>query len=348
MEKEQWYAVLQSIQELFSNLGGNSFDESTSYRFTKSEYEEINQLILNQRNLNGWFTDENVRKSMLELSKMLDPNDVIQWASNYTYSTCPKKILIIMAGNLPLVGFHDLICVWLSGNKALIKLSSDDNTLLPKILDWLTKLHPDLIDFYSFDKTEIKNCDAVIATGSDNSNLYFEKYFGHLPCLFRRNRTSIAILEGTESKDELELLGQDIFDYFGKGCRNVSFLLIPYDFDLNRLFEAIISHGDIINHKKYGNNYDYNRAILLMNQKPFLDNNFSLFVESDSIFSSISILHYRRYKCKDEIEEFISKNEKSIQIIVGSDFTPFGSSQNPRLFDYADGIDTVDWLNSLS
>lgn len=348
MEKEQWYVVLQSIQELFLNLGENSFEECKSNRFTKSEFEEINQLILNQKNLNGWFTEENVRKSLLELSKMLERNDVIQWASNYTYSNMPKNVLIIMAGNLPLVGFHDLICVWLSGNKALLKLSSDDNTLLPKILDCLSKFHPELRNFYSFDKTEIKNCEAVIATGSDNSNLYFEKYFGHLPWLFRKNRTSIAIIEGNENKDELKLLGSDIFDYFGKGCRNVSFLLIPYDFDLNRLFEAIISHGEIINHKKYGNNYDYNRAILLMNQKSFLDNNFILLVESDSIFSSISMIHYRRYTHKDEIVEFINENENSIQIIIGSDFVPFGSSQNPRLFDYADRIDTIRWLNNLS
>jgi hypothetical protein len=188
----------------------------------------------------------------------------------------------------------------------------------------------------------------VIATGSDNSNLYFEKYFGHLPSLFRKNRTSIAVIQGNETKTDLFKLGLDIFQFFGRGCRNVSYMLIPEHFNLNDFFEAILPYYEIVNHKKYGNNYDYNRAILLLNQETFLDNNFVIVKESDKLFSPISMIHFLRYKDDSEVSEFIQKNEDNIQIIIGKNYIPFGQGQHPRIWDYADGIDTMKWLNTLS
>jgi hypothetical protein len=347
MKIKNWIEIFASFKELFEQLGNNSIENSKNNRFTNDEINQINELILNQKNFNGWFTEESVRKALYELSIMLNKTELIKWLSDYSYAENPKNILIIMAGNLPLVGFHDLLCVWLSGNHATIKLSSDDKTLFPKILDTISKVHPEIISSYKFSNGPIKNIDAVIATGSDNANLYFEKYFGHIPCLLRNNRTSLAILDGTETEDELLLLGNDLFDYFGKGCRNVSFLFIPENYDLNNLFEAIVPYGEIINNKKYGNNYDYNRAIHLMNQAPILDNNFVLLKESNDLFSPIAMIHYHRYSESSIINDFISIHQEDIQIIIGHDYTPFGNSQKPKLAEYADQKDTMKWLNQL-
>jgi hypothetical protein len=279
---------------------------------------------------------------------MMNPIDLINWQNNYTFTENPKRVLLIMAGNIPLVGFHDLLCVWLSGNHAQIKLSSDDKTLLPAILDLVSEIHPEIKSYYTIESGKIEHSEAVIATGSDNSNLYFEKYFGHLPSLFRKNRTSIAVIQGNETKTDLLNLGLDIFLFFGKGCRNVSFMLISEDFNLNDFFEAILPYYEIVNHKKYGNNYDYNRAILLLNKETFLDNNFVIVKESDKLFSPISMIHFSRYKDNSEISEFIQKNEDNIQIILGKNYIPFGQGQYPKIWDYADGTDTMTWLNSLS
>jgi hypothetical protein len=348
MKIENWIDICVSIEELFEKLGNNSLNNKENGRFTIDEIDQLNELILKQKNYNGWFTDENVRKAIKELSRMLEKSDLIQWLEKYKFTEKPKNILVITAGNLPLVGFHDLLCVWLSGNYATLKLSSDDNTLLPKIVETISKVHPEISSYYKIANGPIKNIDAVIATGSDNANLHFEKYFGHLPCLFRQNRTSLAILDGTESDNELFLLGKDLFDYFGKGCRNVSHIFIPEDYNLDRLFEAIVSFGEIINHKKYGNNYDYNRAIHLMNQTPILDNNFVLLKESNELFSPLSMIHYQRFSDKTKIEDFISSHADKIQIIIGHNYTEFGTSQKPKLSDYADQKDTMKWLNELS
>ena len=348
MKRENWIVICESFRELFEILGRKESDFSVSKRFTFNEIEKINQVILAQKNYNGWFTEESVKQALSGLSEMLNPSDLITWQSNYTYDSTPKKILLIMAGNIPLVGFHDLLCVWLSGNFAQIKLSSDDQTLLPVILDLITEIHPEIREYYSIEKGKIMQSEAVIATGSDNSNMYFEKYFGHLPSIFRKNRTSIAVLDGNESKDELFNLGNDIFQFYGKGCRNVSYLLIPDSFNLDLLFEAILPYHELINHKKYGNNYDYNRAIHLLNQEAFLDNNFILLKESESIFSPISMIHYLRYQDEYQVTKFLENNMKQIQIVIGRKYIPFGQGQRPKIWDYADGIDTMGWLNKLS
>ncbi|MFM7662622.1 MAG: acyl-CoA reductase [Bacteroidota bacterium] len=348
MKREKWIDICASFSELFELLSNSKSNNASSKYFTCHELEKIEKEILMQKNYNGWFTEEIMRQALSGLKSMLNKEDLNKWIKEYAYAPTPKKILVIMAGNIPLVGFHDLICIWFSGNFAKIKLSSDDQTLLPLILDVVAEIHPELKDFYSFESGKITESEAVIATGGDNSNLYFEKYFGHLPCLFRKNRTSIAIIEGSETQEELTNLGKDIFSFYGKGCRNVSYLLIPKNYDLDILFEALLPYHQIIQNKKYGNNYDYNRALNLLNQVKFLDNNFLMLKESEMLFSPISMLHYKRFKDESEIKNFIKLNSKDIQIVLGREFIPFGFGQNPRLWDYADGKDTMDWLGNLS
>lgn len=348
MKRKEILQAIKSLHELFLALGSNNFDNSKTHRFTSEEFNVFSQLIQQQKNFNGWFTEENVRKAILELAMMIEPDKVDEWIHKFSFSENPVRVLIIMAGNIPLVGFHDLLCVILSGNKAIVKLSSEDSTLLPKIINWLVTIHPVLEDLISIEFGLIKNIEAVIATGSDNANLHFEKYFGHVPRLFRKNRTSIALLTGSESKEQLELLGLDIFSYFGKGCRNVTFLLIPIDFNLNLFFESIVSYGEIIHNKKYGNNYDYNRAIHLLNQENVLDNNFVLLKESSLLFSPISMIHYHRYSNNEELETILELNKENIQVVIGLNHVPFGNSQKPVLSDFADGINTMQWLEKLT
>lgn len=314
---------------------------------TEQELSEINYSIERQVFHNGWFTEELVRKSILNLGKWLDSEELTSWTDLYSFNNNPKNVAVIMAGNIPMVGFHDFLCILLSGNKVICKLSSEDKLLLPLFTKYLVQIEPDLKTYISFSDRNLKEFDAVIATGSNNSLLHFEQYFAQYPHLFRHNRTSIAVLNGDETKEQLTQLGKDVLDYFGRGCRNVTHLLLPVGFDINRFFEAIVEQGEVINNKKYGNNYDYNKAIHLMNLSTFLDNNFILLKESKDLFSPLAMLHYHYYSCKNEVSDFIDLHIKDIQCIVGRDFIPFGRAQCPSLKDYADNIDTMKWLNNL-
>lgn len=312
------------------------------------DFKEITSL--SERN-NAWFTQEFIEKSIDNIcNQYLDENEMIVFASYIkTKEQLNNQITvgITMAGNIPLVGFHDFLCVLLSGNIAVTKLSSDDNTLLPALAEQLIQYAPTLKERIQFSFGKLGEIDAIIATGSDNSTKYFEQYFGHYPHLFRKNRTSIAVLTGNETKEELIALGKDIFSYFGLGCRNVSHLLIPKGFDLNRFFEAIVDYHPIVNHHKYANNYDYNKAVYLMNLMELLDNNFMLLRESEELFSPLSMVHYQYYTTNDEVETYLSTNKENIQATVGHQFIPFGEAQAPKLDDYADGVDVMKWLNSI-
>ena len=259
----------------------------------------------------------------------------------------PKTIAVIMAGNIPLVGFHDFLSVLISGNKLLAKLSSDDKYLLPALAKFLLVFEPALENRIQFSEGKISGFDAVIATGSDSSSAYFEQYFSSYPHIFRSNRTSLAVLNGDESLKEIKLLVNDIFDYYGRGCRNVSHLLLPRKFDLNRIFEGIVVMGEVIHNKKYGNNYDYNKAVHLLNQVDLLDNNFVLLKESTELFSPLGMLNYHFYDSVSEVTEYIDNNKDNLQCIVGQEYIPFGLTQKPSLNDYADGVDTLRWLNEL-
>jgi len=335
------------LGKLFTVLGKDEPWNATETGITEEEFNQLKTLMHKQFFLNGWFIQANVEQSLRSLGGQLTDEKLESWLENYSFSETPKKVAIIMAGNIPLVGFHDFLSVLISGNSAVCKLSSDDKSLLPALVDCLIKFVPEVKDRITFTIGRIGEVDAVIATGSDNSLTYFNQYFGKYPHIFRKNRTSVAVIRGDESKEDFNALGHDIFDYFGLGCRNVSHLFLPKGFELKRFFEGIIGHSNVINHNKYGNNYDYNKAIFLMNQHVLFDNNFVLLRESDLLFSPLSMVHYQFYENQLEVDEYLTAHKDKIQVVVGQNYTSFGSAQSPMLNDYADGVDTLAFLNGL-
>ncbi|MDX1350403.1 MAG: acyl-CoA reductase [Putridiphycobacter sp.] len=314
---------------------------------SEHNYQRFTDTIERVHIYNGWFTKENVLSALNGIKQWLTKEELSQWLANYQISDqSPKTIGLIMAGNIPLVGFHDFLAVFLSGHQAQIKLSSDDAVLWPIIIDILNEIDPQfLITTELVEK--LAGFDAVIATGSNNSANYFEAYFGKYPHIIRKNRTSIAILKGDESQEELQELGKDIFSYFGLGCRNVTQLLVPVNYDLNLFFESIYVYNDIINHHKYANNYDYNKAIYLLNSEDLLDNNFLLVRRSSELHSPIGVLFRHEYESEEDIKNYLKLHEASIQAVIGKNFIPFGKSQSPSLMDYADGVDTMAFLTGL-
>ncbi|MFN5418532.1 MAG: acyl-CoA reductase [Flavobacteriia bacterium] len=348
MKRTNFIQAFHQLSLVLDQLGENKEWPGFEIGITENEYNDIQVVIYKQFHYNGWFTKESVRNSLKAWGDLLKKDKLESWLSAYSFTENPKRVGVIMAGNIPLVGMHDFVSVVLSGNKAVIKLSSDDKTLLPALISILLQFDPELKNYIEISPYKLGEIDAIIATGSNNSLNYFESYFGKYPHIFRKNRTSLAVLTGNETKEELEELGKDIFTYFGLGCRNVSKIFIPKDFDLNRFFEAIYPYHEIVNHHKYANNYDYNKAIYLMNLQEILDNHFVLLRESDELFSPLAMLFYQRYEDISEVENFIQANEENIQCIVGQNFIPFGEAQAPKLNDYADGVDTMKWLNSIS
>ena len=347
MKKVRIISAFAQLGKIMNCLGQNHAITDFELGITPLELENLNSLISRQVHHNGWFSEDMVRKALLSLAFMLEKEKLEAWSKNYKFNEKPLTVAVIMAGNIPLVGFHDFLCVLLSGNRILCKLSSEDKLLLPALTKILIHLDSDFEGYISFSEGNISNFDAVIATGSANSLDHFIQYFSKYPHLFRGSRTSLAVISGNESEEELVQLGKDLFDYYGRGCRNVSHLLLPTNYSLNRIFEAIVSYGCVVNNKKYGNNYDYNKSIHLMNLEKFLDNNFVLVKESQDLFSPLAMIYYSFYISENEINDFITKYEGSIQCIVGSDFTPFGKSQEPGLADYADNIDTLMWLENI-
>ena len=347
MNKEQIITAFDGLGKILLAIGNQEEWAGYGLGVTSDEYEKLQALVKRQFHLNGWFTEDAVLHVFKGWGEQLTIENLNTFTRNYTFVDSPKKVGVIMAGNIPLVGFHDFLCVLLSGNAIVIKLSSDDKTLLPALIALLKNFAPELGELITVSEAKLGSVDAIIATGSGNSMRYFESYFGHLPHVFRKNRTSVAVLNGEETKEELEALGADIFMHFGLGCRNVSHLLVPKDFALNRFFEAIINQADVVNLHKYANNYDYNKAIYLMNLEEILDNGFVLLKESEDLFSPLAMLFYHRYEAFSEVERYLEEHLGDIQAIVGHGYLPFGAAQCPGLSDFADGVDTMQWLNSF-
>lgn len=296
---------------------------------------------------NGWFIPENVEASLDAISgAFLSEESLRRWVSSYPEFAPaePKKVGLVLAGNIPAVGFHDVLSVLISGHIALIKPSSQDDALIRFLLGKLVELEPGFAPFVLFQE-RMNDADAIIATGSDNSARYFEYYFAKKPHIIRKNRSSVSILDGTETSDELLALGKDITAYYGLGCRNVSKVFVPLNYDFTTFFEAIAPLETITHNHKYVHNYDYNKSIFLVNRTPFLDNGFLLLTESEALVSPISVLFYERYSDRAALEAGLP-NDK-IQCIAGKDFIPFGETQTPRLWDYADGVDTLAFLSEL-
>ncbi len=263
-----------------------------------------------------------------------------------------KTIGVVMAGNIPLVGFFDFFYIMMSGNIVNVKLSSQDKQLLPLLAFALIQLEPDFKNYYTFTERQLKDIDAIIATGSNNTSKYFEYYFGKYPNIIRKNRNSVAVLTGNETNAELKLLGNDIFLYFGFGCRNVSKLYIPVGYDLNKIFRAIEDKKEIINNHKYFNNYEYNKAIYLINQTLHLDNGFILLKEDMSLHSPVGTLYYEYFKNNEDLKNKLIQNKEKIQCIVTNHFDvadsiKIGNTQIPGLTDYPDGIDVMNFIFSL-
>lgn len=347
MERKAIITLFAKLGDLFSVVAKERPWPGFTCGLTEAEFTAFEVLIRKEYLYNPWFTKESVLTALGALSGMLESETFEKWTAPYPFAEKPKRVAIIMAGNIPLVGFHDLLAVVLSGHIALCKLSSGDTRMLPAIVGMLEKWEPEIRRRIELAAGPLTAIEAVIATGSNNATDYFDRYFGKYPHIFRRNRTSVAVLDGTETKEELQALGNDMFRYFGLGCRNVSKLLIPENFELNRIFEAIVAFGHIINHHKYANNYDYNRTIYLMNRIPFLDNNFCMLKEDEGLVSPLSVFFVQRYADMEEVAAFLEQHKESIQTVVGHDFIPLGKAQEPAIDDYADGVNTLEWLSEL-
>lgn len=296
--------------------------------------------------VNAWFTEESVAIAEQNiLQEMLQPGKLRSWLASYPLPAAAKKVGIVMAGNIPLVGFHDFLCGFVSGHRLYLKLSSKDEVLLRHLVGMLTEWEPAVAQQVIFSDL-LKDCDAYIATGSNNSARYFEQYFARFPHVIRRNRTSVALLDGTETDEELQLLADDVFLYYGLGCRNVTQLWVPEGYDFDRLLAVLGKYDALMLQHKYKNNYDYHLALYLLNKVPYLTNDSVLLVENALPFSAVSVLHYHFYKDKAELTgNEALKND--IQCIVGHGQVPFGQSQSPGLGEYADSVDTMAFLCSL-
>lgn len=302
---------------------------------------------------NGWFTQENIHFALNSWGNALSEENLQQWISNYKIESVePKTVAIIMAGNVPLVGFHDFLSVLITGNKALAKLSSNDKTLLPFIGQILISIEPRFKNYIEFTDERLTTFDAVIATGSNNTARYFDYYFGKYPNIIRKNRNSVAVLTGEETEEDLKNLADDVFRYFGLGCRNVSKIYIPEDYDFEPFFKGMYSWKEIIHNHKYINNYDYNKAVYLMDSFPLLDNEFMLLKEDSGFSSPISVLFFEKYTSKYAVKKILETEADNIQCVVTKaglpNEIPFGKAQNPELWNYADGVDTIDFLLKLS
>jgi len=324
---------------------------------SESKDEEVIALFELAKAHNGWFTRDNVDFACQNWSTTLSEEHIGQWVSQYdsnkfeVVKSDAKVVAIVMAGNVPLVGFHDFLSVLLSGHKVLTKLSSNDKILLPYLAKKLIEIEPAFEDFILFTEEKLENFDAVIATGSNNTARYFDHYFGKYPNIIRRNRNSVAILTGNENSQQLEALANDIFRYFGLGCRNVSKIYLPKDYNFDAFFNAMFTWKQVIHDNKYMNNYDYNKAVYLMSLLAVLDNEFLLLKEDTGFSSPISVVFHEPYATKEDLTQILSENEDQIQCVVSEmglpNEIPFGQAQMPSLWDYADGVDTVEFLLNL-
>jgi len=335
--------LISDIGEFLKNYLDENYDNNNDNKLV-----EFKDVIIKAQSKNPWFTDANIKVNLTYWSKKLTKHNLNKWLSKYNLNnTSRKNIAIIMAGNIPLVGFHDFICVFLSGHNSIIKLSNSDNCIIPFLTD-LMKLPSERI---VYSDSFLKDYDGVIATGSDNTSRYFDYYFKNKRSIIRKNRNSIAILNGEESDDDLKFLSQDIFTYFGLGCRNVSKLYVPKNYNFDLFFNSIFCYKELINNHKYANNYDYNKAIYLMSEYKFLDNGFFIVKEGNEMHSPISTINFEYYDNVSILKEKINLEDDNIQCIVSNiEFkgkVNFGETQNPSLNQYADNIDVMRFLLTI-
>ncbi len=344
MNQEKQISGLSKLGEFITN-----FLKKNPENFEKND-TELHAILSKSQIENPWFTIENQKFALNQWANLLNEESLKNWLKNYSAVKTSKRVGLILAGNIPLVGWHDIISTILSNHIPVIKLSSKDRLLIPFLLKVWNELSENEVNYEIVDK--LKNFDAVIATGSNNTARHLDYYFKDCLNIIRRNRTSVAVLKGDETDAELQLLAEDIFRYFGMGCRNVTRLFIPNDFKLDRLFENFLNFKEIINHNKYANNYDYHRAIFLLNLEKFWDNNFVMIREEESLFPPLSVINFTRYNDLEEVKTFLDKSKEDIQCIVakpelGLNAENFGEAQNPGLATYADNVDTMRFLEVI-
>lgn len=344
MDRHQQIAGLCRLGEFFVD-----FLKKEPHQYT-SEEDYLAALLRKSEIENPWFTQENQRHALESWANLLTESQLNAWLSPYQLPQTNKRVGLILAGNIPMVGFHDVLAVVLSNHTAVIKPSSKDRQLLPFLMGKWKEFSGGNVKYEFVEKLD--NFDAVIATGSNNTARYLEYYFKDYLSIIRKNRTSIAVLGGDETDDELKLLAEDIFRYFGLGCRNVTRLLIPENFEISRLFENFINFKEVINHHKYANNYEYNRAVYLLNQEKFWDNNFVMLKEDEQLFSPLSVINFSRYNDLGEVRAFVAEHENDIQAVVsnvdlGFETVPLGKAQQPGLSTYADHVDTMRFLEVI-
>lgn len=337
--------ILEKFSQLLYGIVDRTVEVDEPLNDLKKEGRD---LIQQAHHHNGWFVTASVEMAFLAWAKALEKDSVKAWLKAYAFNDTVDAVGVIMAGNIPLVGLHDAIAVLVSDHQLVAKLSSKDQLLMEFVLRALGTIAPEWKEKIVIGNS-LKNIDVLIATGSDNSARYFEYYFREKKKLIRQNRTSVAILNGSETSDELSGLASDVFTYFGLGCRNITKLYLPKNYDLDLLFQAFFPYQKLINNNKYANNYDYNKAVYLLNKIELIENGFLLLKEDEGLHSPVGVLFYEYYEDLEELELQLNQSAEHIQCIVSNlgkaTHTPFGKAQNPDLWDYADGVDTLAFLN---
>ena len=349
MDLQQRINAFLKLGEFIEQFSTEGFKKNENISTNAIFFDGFKHQIKLAHEHNGWFTQDNIVYSLCGWSKSLKHNNINHWLEKYNFNIFkPKKVAIIMAGNIPLVGFHDFVSVLISGHEVIVKQSSNDKHLLPYLAKYLEHVEPGFKGKITFTEEKLSDFDAVIATGSNNTARYFEHYFKGKPSIIRKNRNSVAILTGEETDDELKALSEDVFRYYGLGCRNVSKLFVPKDYNFNAFFNGMYEWHPIIHQNKYANNYDYNKAVYLMSEFDLLENGFLMIKEDASYGSPIATLFYEYYNDLDSLTSELKANEDNIQCVVSKGVTEhsvaFGQTQQPQLWDYADNVDTIAFL----
>ncbi len=355
MDRSDWIGILSKTGEILSAVSAGSLPSLSLDDKVRNAAEKLESAITESFDSNLWFTPENVRYAMKAWGQALQKDKIEKWLSEYPDEKSRgdgRKIGVVMAGNIPMVGFHDMICVLASGHTLLGKLSSKDEKLMQALAELISAIDARAAERMVFTSNFLKNFDAVIATGSNNSSRYFEYYFGKYPHIIRKNRNGVAVLTGNERPGFADKLADDILMFFGLGCRNISRLWIPADYDLSKLAEGFKRYKSIADHSKYRNNYDYQKSIFIINGIPFIDNGFLLMKQDSAVGSPVSVLYYDYYLNREQLTLQLEMNRESIQCVISEDASipgaiAAGSAQVPDLWDYADGIDTMEFLTKL-
>ena len=349
MTLETKKSVFVELGKFLAQFSENNTLKNSAVLHNEAFFDAFVDLIQLSQSHNGWYTPEQVYFSIQSWAEALTDANLTEWLSNYDLEkNKTKNVALILAGNIPLVGFHDFLSVLITGNNVLVKTSSNDQHLLPFLAKYIIAVEPEFASKITFVEGKLENFDAVIATGSNNTARYFEYYFKDKPSIIRKSRNSVAVLTGNETKEQLAALGEDIFRYFGLGCRNVSKLFVPKDYSFVAFFEAIFEYQDVIHYEKYANNYDYNKAVFLMSNFKLLDNGFLTLKEDKSHASPISSVFYENYETIAELEKRLEAESEQIQCVVSDNLIEnsigFGQTQKPALWNYADNIDTISFL----